>query len=94
MAIILSLYFCIQNSNHCQTRWNRAETAENAKNTPKIKQGDKVLLCTFIQQFFSITIAKIHKQTLIIFLLLNNDSYSRTWGTCGTSTFTLVCMYK
>ena len=26
------------------------------------------------------TIAKLPKQTLIIFLLLNNDSHSRTWG--------------
>ena len=41
-----------------------------------------MLLCIIIQQFFSITIAKIPKQTLIIFPLLNNDSRSRTWGRC------------
>lgn len=28
------------------------------------------------------TIAKLPKQTLIIFLLLNNDSHSRTWSRC------------
>ena len=84
MAIILSLYFCIQNSNHCQTRWNGAETAKNTKNTPKIKQEDNVK-CYYVllfSIFFSITIAKIPKQTLIIFLLLNNDSHSRIWGRC------------
>ena len=37
-----------------------------------------MLLCIIIQQFFSITIAKI----LIIFPLLNKDSRSKTWGRC------------
>ena len=63
MAIILSLNFFIQNSNHCQTRWNRAEKTKNTKNTPKIKQGDKVK-CYYVllfSNFFSITIAKIPK---------------------------------
>ena len=41
-----------------------------------------MLLCIIIQQFFSITIAKIPKRTLIIFPLLDNDSRSRTWVRC------------
>ena len=36
---------------------------------------------------------KIPKQTLIIFLLLNNDSHSRTWGRCTNDKVLERCIY-
>ena len=82
MAIILSLYFFYPKlkplSNSLESGWNGQKYQEHTKN--KTRRQRKVLLCIIIQQFFSITIAKLPKQTLIIFPLLNNDSHSTTWG--------------
>ena len=79
--LILSLTFCRCSlwlkQRRTKTRFNDPPTANNSKDTLKIKQGDKdrmfwCILRTIFNPWIT-AIANIPMQTIIIFMLRNND---------------------